>query len=202
MHRPILPLSRPPARRHHVRLLLLRTAQRPSRPPPRPPHPPRSRSPHVRFRHPPHPGREAHLSPVPRPTLPHPLRHRHLPAGTDGTDPPPPRSPLLRQEAPDEQPADSLLRLLPSAERLHPRQRPRGQPPCLHRKPHSRSPRTRPRRLRCERVDPALLAVTFSSYKHRRGEVRSPENIRRGCIRAGRPRPYNLTIELNYKSSP
>ena len=69
--------------------------------------------------------------------------------------------PLLRQEAPDEQPADSLLRLLPPAERLHPRQRPRGPPPCLHRKPHSRSPRTRPRRLRCERVDPALLAVTF-----------------------------------------
>ena len=82
-----------------------------------------------------------------------------IPAGANGADPPPPRSPLLRQEAPDEQPADSFLRLLPPAERLHPRQRPRGQPPCLHRKPHSRSPRTRPRRLRCERVDKALPAV-------------------------------------------
>ena len=122
---------------------------------------------YFRYPHPPHPGREAHLSSVPRPTLPHPLRHRHLPAGTDRPDAPPPRSPLLRQEAPDEQPADSLLRLLPPAERLHPRQRLHRPPPYLHRKPHSRSPRTRPRRLRCEPVDSVLLAVIFIIKKQK-----------------------------------
>ena len=45
----------------------------------------------------------------------------------------------------------------------------------------------------CRNGNDGRIAPNLTIINHGRGEVRSPEDIRCRCIRAGRPRPYDLS---------
>ena len=96
--RTVLPLSRRPASLAHLRLFLLRTAERPCRGAAPPARPPGSRRMEVRLCHTHRQSAENQLPRIPPATGRLPLRGRYLPKRTGRTDPPSAGSLVLRKE--------------------------------------------------------------------------------------------------------